>query len=85
LQVAGQLHSHEHPRSKETDDDEDEAERGQQKFVQFWLSIAGEIEDDETKAANGEEEGRGETLHDVLTIYSIRKESDLKTQSGSFN
>lgn len=78
LQVARKLHSHKHPSCEEANDDKDESKGRQQEFVQLWLSIACQIEDDEPETANGKQERRSKALHNVLAINSVRQESDLK-------
>jgi hypothetical protein len=83
LKVSRKLHSHKDPGSEEADDDEDETKGGQKEFVELRLSIASEIKDDESQTADGEEEGAGKTLHDVLAVDSIGEEGDLNQRSTS--
>lgn len=79
LHIAGQLHAHEDPTGQERHHNKYEAHGRQQNAIELRLAgrMVGLVHNDEAQSADGEQEGAGQALHDVLPVDAVRQEGDL--------
>lgn len=69
-----QLHAHEHSGHEEAKEDADKSDEKQQEAVEFGnVWCVGAVQDYKAQASHCEEETGGQSLHNVLPIYSGRQ------------
>jgi len=76
-EVSWELHPHEEPCCEEWNEDWSESDHHQHGSVQFGnVGSVWFVQQDESESSNCEKERRSQPFHDVLSVYSVSKESN---------
>ena len=75
--ISGQLHSHKHSAHEERQQDANKGDAKEQDAIESRRGrLVRLIQHDESQSAHGEEEARGQSLHDVLAVDAVWHEGD---------